>query len=111
MKIRNGLSQPKSGGLPIHARYEHRTGQQCRIEIHFPKADHAWRSVKIRVAAIATSKIARPLKVFVAGSHLNESRTVLRSVELAAPLPRPYKQVREPIDWRVCGDQDPQPAE
>jgi len=111
MKIRNRLSPPKLDGLSIHAQYERRAGQQCRIEIHFPEADHVWRSVKIHVATIAASKVARPLKIFVSGFNLNGSRTVLHSLELPAPLPRPSRKVQKRVDWRVCGDQDPQPSE
>jgi hypothetical protein len=111
MKIRNGRSQPKTDGLSIHAKYERRAGQQCRIDIHFPEADLVWRSVKIRAAAIATSKVARPLKVLVTGFNLVGSRTVLRRLELPAHLPRPYRKVHKRIDWRVCGEQDPQPVE
>jgi len=106
MKIQNRASQSQSDELSVHAQYQLRAGQQCRIEIRFSEADRVCRSVKIRVATVAKPKVARPPKTFAAGFDLNGSRTVLRSLELPRPLPRPSRKVRKPIDWRVCGEQD-----
>ena len=111
MKFRTSLLQPESNVLANHAQRGARAAEQCRIEIRFSEADNFCRLVKIRVKAYPTSKAARPPQIFATGFSLDKPHTVVRSLEPPLLPRRPSGKVREPIDWRTCGDQDSQPAE
>jgi hypothetical protein len=74
------------------------------MKICYSETDDFCRPVKIRASAI--SKAARSPQYFAAGFMLNEPRSLMRSLESPLPLPRPARKLREPIDWRICGEQD-----
>jgi hypothetical protein len=87
-----------------------RVARQRRIKICFDKADYLCRPVKIRVVATPTNPMApRKLQAFPAGIPLNETLEVLIVMELPGPSSLPASDVREPIDWRICGEQDAEP--
>ena len=111
MKFRTGPFQTKLNVWANQAQRRCRVTQRRRIEIRFSEADYFCQPVKIRAAATPTSKAARPRRIFAAGFNLDKPQTIVRTLERPLPLPRPAGKVREPIDWRICGDQDPQPEE
>ena len=110
MKSRIGVSQPKVNGLASPAQ-RHGLAQRIRIEICYSQSDTFCRPVKIRVTANPTPEAARSPQIFAAGFSLDKPQTVEHSLELAPSLPRGAGKVREPIDWRISGGQDPQPEE
>jgi len=110
MKSQIRIFQPRLNGLAISAKRP-RVSQRFRIEIDCSQSDDFSRPVKIRVAANPASKAARSPRFFAAGFSLNEPRPVLRILEPPPSLSRPVRKVREPIDWRICGEQDEQGEE
>jgi len=64
--------------------------------------------VKIRVTANPNPKAARHPHIFAAGSTFNEPQAIQLGLKPPPPLPRPRRSPREALDWRICGDQDPQ---
>ena len=101
-----------TNGWALSPRRGIRAARPRRIKIRFGKADYLSRRVKIRVVATPTNPMAprKPQALFTAGFPLNETWEVLIVLELPVPLSLPAPDVREPIDWRICGEQDPDPG-
>jgi len=96
---------------PLSPRRGIRAARPRRIKIRFGKADYLSRRVKIRVVATPTNPTAprKPQALFTAGFPLNETWEVLIVLELPVPMSLPALDVREPIDWRISGEHDPEP--
>jgi hypothetical protein len=110
MKRSTEPQRPRTNGWALNPRRGVRVARPCRIKICYDEADDLSRPVKIRVAAIPTTQVApRYPQSFTAGSTLTKTRRVL-VLELSRASSLPAPDVLEPIDWRICGEQDPEPG-
>ena len=103
--------QSRSYISPLRAQRRLSFSPAFTLKIRYSERDLSPRSVKIHVKTGPFRKTARLPMVLVPGFTLHQARAILRTLESPLPLFGPARKVREPIDWRICGDQDPLPED
>jgi hypothetical protein len=86
-----------------------RIATRCATETSHHEALSFCRRLKNRALAIPHSTAARSPQLFAAGYYFDKPQWRLRS--LPELLPSPGMNPCKEIDWRICGDQDPNPEE